>query len=141
MQGKSPCAESISPVVSTPKINKSRKCRVVWEVELLVRQASVKVFLEEKLKRLAEEIEQRVISDTTLTDWLIEYEKSIEKVKEIDGQIASSNRADLIREVIGGLQPSDKKLFVEVLGVKVDVSPILRLSEGLVEGIAKSVLR
>ena len=101
----------------------------------------MKVFLEEKLKRLAEEIEQRVISDTTLTDWLIEYEKSIEKVKEIDGQIASSNRADLIREVIGGLQPSDKKLFVEVLGVKVDVSPILRLSEGLVEGIAKSVLR
>jgi hypothetical protein len=111
------------------------------EVELLVRQASVKVFLEEKLKRLAEEIEERVISDTTLTDWLIEHEKSIEKVKEIDGQIASSNRADLIREVIGDLQPSDKKLFVEVLGVKVDVSPILRLSEGLVEGIAKSMLR
>ena len=111
------------------------------EVELLVRQASVKVFLEEKLKRLADEIEGRVISDATLTDWLVEYEKSIVKVKEIDGQIANSSRADLIREVIGDLQPSDKKLFVEVMGVKVDVSPILRLSEGLVEGFAKSMFR
>lgn len=111
------------------------------EVELLVRQASVKVFLEEKLKRLADEIEERVMSDGTLTDWLIEYEKSVERVKEIDGQIASSSRADLIREVIGGLQPSDKKLFVQILGVKVDLSPVLRLSEGLVDGIASGFIR
>jgi len=27
----SPCSESISPVVSTPKINKSRPCRVVCQ--------------------------------------------------------------------------------------------------------------
>lgn len=111
------------------------------EVEILVRQASVKVFLEEKLKRLAEEIEERVLTDVTLTEWLIEYEKSKERVAEIDGQIATSERADLIGEVIGDLQPSKRKLFVDVFGMGVEVSPILRLSEGLVEGIAKAMLR
>lgn len=111
------------------------------EIEILVRQASIKVFLEEKLKRLSTEIEDRVFLDSILSNWLVEYENTKQKVEEIDAQISVSNRAELIIEVIGELQPSSKKFYVEVAGVKIDISPILRLSEGLIDGISKGLLR
>ena len=105
------------------------------EIELLVRQASTKVFLEEKLKRLSSEIEDRVLSDSVLADWLQEYEQSKQSVIKIDGEIAASGRADLISEIVGEIGPSRKRLYVEVGGIKVDVSPFLRASEQLVAGI------
>ncbi len=105
------------------------------EIELLVRQASVKVFLEEKLKQLSDEIENRVLSDSTLSDWLVEYQKTKESVTEINGQISQSNRAELIAEVVGEIQPSQKKLIVDLGGIKIDMSPLLRVSELLVLGI------
>lgn len=110
------------------------------EIELLVRQASVKVFLEEKLRRLSEEIEERVSADRILFDWLVEYERTKDGAAEIDAKIAVSERAELIREVIGEFEPSQRKLYVHIGGARVDVSPIFRFSEQLVTSIADSFL-
>lgn len=111
------------------------------EIELLVRQASIKVFLEEKMKRLSDEIEDRVFSDDTLTNWLVEYQKTKMNIAEIDGQISESERAELIQEVIGDIQPATRKMFVEIGGRKVDVSPVLRVSELLATGLVSGLKR
>ena len=108
------------------------------EIELLVRQASIKVFLEEKMRRLTEEIEDHVASDKTLVTWLAEYQKTRKSIGEIEGKITESDRAELIREVIGELAPSRRKVFVHIGGQPVDVSPVLRVSEQLVATVVDS---
>lgn len=110
------------------------------EIELLVRQASVKVFLEEKLRRLSEEIDERVSADSTLFKWLLEYEETKASVAEIDAKITKSERAELIKEVIGELEPSRRKIYVDIGGVRVDLSPILKVSEQLAASLADSFL-
>ncbi|OCW59277.1 hypothetical protein AWJ14_09525 [Hoeflea olei] len=110
------------------------------EIELLVRQASVKVFLEEKLRRLSDEIEERVGADKTLFDWLIEYEQTKASVAEIDAKITESDRAELIREVVGQFEQSQRKLYLNVGVVRLDVSPALRFTEQLVTSLTTSFL-
>ncbi|MGE6785434.1 hypothetical protein ACQKGL_23220 [Ensifer adhaerens] len=110
-------------------------------VELLVRQASIKVFLEEKLKNLSEEIEQRVLSDKILSDYLIEYSSSKERVRSLDGEIGVSQHAELIEEIIGEVRPRDRKMFVEFAGLKIDVSPVLNAAEMLASSLTKSILK
>lgn len=110
------------------------------EIEILVRQASVKVFLEEKMKRLSDEIENHVLSDVTLVKWLTAYEQTKLGIAEIDGQITSSERAELIMEVIGDIQPANRKIFVEFGGLKVDLSPVLRVSERLANSLVATMI-
>lgn len=110
------------------------------EIELLVRQASVKVFLEEKLRRLSDEIEERVGADKTLLNWLTEYERTKASVTEIDAKITESERAELIREVIGQFEQSQRKLYLNFGGARIDVSPALRLTEQLVTSVADGFL-
>lgn len=111
------------------------------QIELLVRQASVKVFLEEKLRRLSVEIEDNVLSNHTLSDYLIQYESTKLKIAEIDGEIHNSGKADLISSIIGDLKPEDRKLFVTFFGLKLDISPVLQATEVIATNITKSLIR
>ncbi|PYF01136.1 hypothetical protein BJ122_12614 [Rhodopseudomonas faecalis] len=70
------------------------------EIELLVRQASLKVFLEEKLRYIAEEIDKRVGADTRLIELLSDYDDASSQVVRIGGQIQQSERAELIQQVL-----------------------------------------
>jgi len=110
------------------------------EIEILVRQASVKVFLEEKLRRLSVEVDNRVGADTTLVEWISEYERTKINVSEIDGEITKSSRAELIKEIVGDFDSKEKKLFIHIGGFRLDASPVLRFSEHLVATIASGFL-
>lgn len=70
------------------------------KIELLVRQAALKVFLEERLRNLSEEIEKRLEADTTLARMVSEYFSVKEQVISVDGEIKESGRAEEIYEII-----------------------------------------
>jgi hypothetical protein len=100
------------------------------EIELLVRQASLKAFTEERLRYIALELEKRIGSDVTLSGLLDEYKAARDRVTEIDGVIERSERADLVYEVLsknGSHFPNKSKpeFVIGVLGNSVDVGPWL----------------
>jgi len=102
---------------------------------------SIKVFLEEKLKVLSNEIESKVISDAILSEYLSAYLKTKDQVTELDGQISSSDRAELIHEIVGDIQPSKKRVYIEIAGIKIELAPILRTMDLLAASLIKSMAR
>jgi hypothetical protein len=98
------------------------------EIELLVRQASLKVFMEERLRNIAAEVEKRVASDTTLSDLLNSYQDVLQRVKGIDGEIERSEKADLIREVLAdvSIAPDRKSepVVITIGGMTINLSPL-----------------
>lgn len=97
------------------------------QIELLVRQAALKVFLEERLSNLNDELEQRLAADITLARMITEYFNAKEQVNAVDGQIKESSRAEKIYEITRRAldQPHDRVAYP--LGVKGFSSPSLQM--------------
>jgi hypothetical protein len=85
--------------LATNKQELSKLERERAEVELLVRQASLKVFMEERLRNIAAEIEKRLTADGTLSRLFDEHVEALGRVRELNGTIAQSPRADLINQI------------------------------------------
>lgn len=97
------------------------------EIEMLVRQASIKVFLEQKIKRVSEEIEERIKADKMLSDWIREYQFALNQVEEIDVEICRSHQADLVSEIIENIERMNKEVSVKIGNV--DITPFLRIAD------------
>lgn len=96
------------------------------EIEFLVRQASFKIFLEEKIRNLSYEIEQKILSDQILSEYLIQYSKTKNQIIKLEGEIAASEKAELIYEIVGKIKPDNRRIYIEFFGIKLDASPFLR---------------
>jgi hypothetical protein len=102
------------------------------EIELLVRQASLKAFMEERLGYIALEIEKQINSNSTLILLLNEYTSALDRVTEINGTIERSERADLIQRVLTDIDPRLRKeraptLLVGIGNNKIDIGPTLSM--------------
>jgi hypothetical protein len=103
------------------------------EIELLVRQASLKAFMEERLRYIALEIDKRIEADITLTGLLKEYELALARVSELSGNIERSERADIIQKVLTEIQPQAKlekqpKILVHFAGNDIDIYPAIAMA-------------
>lgn len=93
------------------------------QVELLVRQASIKIFLEEKAKRLAEEIDEIIKNNNNLANTLAEYERTTIKSKKLSIEIEASPKAELIKSIVREAESQRPRYFITFGGRKVDVTP------------------
>lgn len=104
------------------------------EIEQIVRQTSLKIFMEERLRYIAMEIEKRIASDVALEDLLSNYGEALARVKELDGQITLSDRADIVYKILDDVRGGPirsttrrREFYVNVLGNQVDIYPALDL--------------
>jgi hypothetical protein len=100
------------------------------EVELLVRQAALKVFMEERFRHISAEIDKRISEDYVLSSLLQQYELSSRQIAEIKSEIERSNNADLILKIVEISRENEDKIFtrpvfLNLLGNRVDVTPVL----------------
>jgi hypothetical protein len=112
------------------------------EIELLVRQASLKVFMEEKAKRLSEEIERLVLSNAQLIELLNQYEDTIQQVAKVDGELITSGKAELIQNIVATLpaRGSRRPVYLLVMGRKVDISPVIDFAESLAVSLTAAIV-
>lgn len=106
------------------------------QIELLVRQASVKIFLEEKINRLSAEIEKLVHNSPTLLDTLSDYEYTISQTRQLDLEIQNNPKADLIKDIIGGVSARHRPFYVDFGLIRVDATPIVIAAEILAKILA-----
>jgi hypothetical protein len=123
--------------ISTNKEEIAQLQKERLEIELLVRQASIKIFMEEKVSRLSSEIEKQVLSDHALTEYLIEYEKTKKRIEKLDGEISTSEKAELIYQIIGEIKHDGSRFYIDVAGLKIDIGPVFRLPDVLITKISK----
>lgn len=105
------------------------------EIELLVRQAALKVFLEERLRHIRVEIEKRLDGDETLCLLLSEYASATERVIDVGGEIERSSRADLVNEIVrqtgnGAQDASRRPIMITLMGKRIDISPVISVLDG-----------
>jgi hypothetical protein len=126
VQGLADTMKTVSDYESRISTNKQEIDRLEKEragIELLVRQASLKVFLEEKLKNIAGEIDKKVGADARLLELLTDYVDASSQVVKIDGQIQQSERAELIQQILStvprasGNRSDISGDFIELVGV------------------------
>lgn len=110
------------------RIEKERK-----ELELLVREASIKVFYEERLRRIADEIDRLVSSDVRLIEYIREYREAKETVSKISGRLQESPHGETILSIVRDIEPSRRKIFIHILGVSIDIVPVLRAYQDLLK--------
>jgi hypothetical protein len=115
------------------------------EIELLVRQASLKVFLEEQLRYIATEIDKRLEGDITLNDLIGKYGIARKRVEEINGQIERSDKADTIQQILQDVRSTDRegpsKIYVKIMGNRVDIGPGVHILQKLFTEYANAVRR
>jgi vacuolar-type H+-ATPase subunit I/STV1 len=123
----------------------NRLARERAEIELLVRQASLKAFMEERLRYISLEVERRISGDATLIHMLDDYATARAQVSELDGQIENSERADLVREILSGIhvQRADqvRPLYLKFAGMEVDISPLILASRNLAQLTQEAISR
>lgn len=100
------------------------------EIELLVRQAALKVFLEERLRHIRLEVEKRVDGDATLSSLLSEYDSARERAADVGGEIQRSSRADLVNEIVrqtgNDTRAAPRRpITVTLMGRRIDISPVI----------------
>jgi hypothetical protein len=129
--------------ISTNKQEVDRLQRERTEIELVVRQTSLKVFMEERLKNLSSEIEDRVRYDDRLFDLMRQYEETKSLITQVEGQIEESGKAELIGEILGGIAQQNElaAIHVEVLGVRIDVTPFVELAKEVADMYARPFRR
>lgn len=99
------------------------------EIELLVRKAATKIFLEERLKAVGLEIADYVGNDKKLTGLLETYNAILRSAKTIDEEITSDERVDLINHVFKihgemqnrSLRQRRPRTFLDVLSYGVEI--------------------
>jgi uncharacterized small protein (DUF1192 family) len=138
VQGLADTMKSVSDYESRISTNKQEIDRLEKEraeIELLVRQASLKVFLEEKLKNIAGEIDKKVGADTRLLELLTDYVDASSQVVKIDGQIQQSERAELIQQILSTVPHASRNRsdisddFIELVGVLPGGSALKKTAE------------
>jgi hypothetical protein len=101
------------------------------EIVLLVRQASLKAFMEERLRYIALELDKKIDADITLKELLSEYKLSLDRVSEINANIERSERADLIQRVLADIHPGSRekapKILIRIAGNTIDIGPALSM--------------
>ena len=129
--------------LSEDKEDLARLHRDRLEIEALVRQASVKVFFEEKVARLSIEIEERVSRDRALSELLYEYDNIKGVAAKIDATINESEQAELIKEVLRDLEARRTQIELTIGGISLGISPALRFSDAVTRALvdALTVLR
>jgi hypothetical protein len=125
-------AKEYEEKLATNREEISRLERERVEIELIVRQASLKLFMEERLRYIAMEIEKRIAADVALENLLSNYNESLARVKELDGQITVSDRADTVRKILGEVRGDSlralvprREFYVTLLGNKINIYPFL----------------
>ncbi|MFC7051397.1 hypothetical protein ACFQI3_01695 [Hansschlegelia quercus] len=100
------------------------------DIELLVRQASLKAFIEERLRYTAIELDRKVQSDEVLSNLLNDYDDLKFRLKALDGVIERSERADHLQSILRDIERNfgptrSRKLIIAIAGQQVDLFPIL----------------
>ena len=92
------------------ELERIKKDRI--EIELLVRQESAKIFLEEKLIRLSNDIDHRIRSDKMLINYLTEYKEILAQIYEYKTDLSESEHVKLVNEIVGKIhaETNQKKL-------------------------------
>jgi hypothetical protein len=129
--------------LATNKEELSKLQRERSEIELLVRQASLKVFYEERLRNIAAELENRLTRDEMLTRLFDEYNEVLERVQELNATISQSPRADLINAILGDVRKNEtekhRELNVRFMGVEIDIYPAIKASEKMISSLARII--
>jgi hypothetical protein len=124
--------------LATNKEELSRLERERAEVELLVRQASLKVFMEERLRNVAVEVENRLSADTMLSRLFDSYNETLVRVTELNGAIIRSPRADLINQILVDTERHERSpIYVRVMGMDIDIRPFIAASRDVISAAAK----
>lgn len=125
-------AKEYEEKLATNREEISRLERERVEIELIVRQASLKLFMEERLRYIAMEIDKRITADVALGDLLSNYAEALVRVKELDGQITVSDRAETVRKILKDVRGDSmgalmrrREFYVTFLGTKIDIYPLL----------------
>lgn len=125
--------------LATSKEELSKLERERAEVELLVRQASLKVFMEERLRNVAAEIEKKIAADGSLNRLFDEYNETRMRVGELNGAIAESPRAELINQILVDVRAETEKqeLNVRFMGFEINIYPAIAASQKMIASLAK----
>lgn len=110
------------------------------DIEVVVRQTSLKFYLEEKIKRISDEIEEKVEENSHILNLLHAYQEAKEKLTQIDGEIASSAHAELVLNIIGKIDQKDLRLIVNIGKSSIDLTPIAKILE-MYANIFRYILR
>lgn len=117
--------------VNKEEINRIEQQRA--EIELLVRQASLAAFMEERLRFISTDIERRVTDDSTLVKLLNSYTATSKQAGELGVDIARSEHAELIKGILVEVQRSEadqdqrakrKEFYITVFGNKLNIAPM-----------------
>jgi hypothetical protein len=113
------------------------------EIELLVRQASLKVYMEERLRNIAHDVEKRLSSDLSLAELCTNYQETLGRVKQLNGEISKSPRADLIEEIIQSIPLPERmhrpKMNLKFFGIEIDLYPFIAASTRVTETLMRSL--
>lgn len=104
------------------------------ETELLVRQVSLQVFMEEQAKYIGAEIERRIDSDAILSNLLQQYNEAKRRAVEFNSNIQASGKAEMISNILAGIRitpvPSERRrMYIEFMGKAIDIGPAVNLLE------------
>jgi hypothetical protein len=119
--------------ISSNKAEIGRLERERKEIEVLVRQTSLKVFLEERLKNIAHEIERKVSADPVLPSLIESYEEALLQVKEIDGLIEKSGKADLIATILENVPHRRADVYIKLGNISVNATLMQRVMDQIVK--------
>jgi hypothetical protein len=120
------------------------------EIELLVRQASLKIFMEERLRHIALDVSERIKSDKILINLIKDYHDAEARVRLIDGEIERSPEADRIKEILEQLKiestlsanrqlTGKRPIYIQFMGNKVNIRPFLGMTQELIEALALKI--
>ena len=102
--------------------------RLRKDIEVVVRQTSLKFYLEEKIKTLSDEIEEKIEENNHILNLLHAYQETKEKLNQIDGEIAGSPHAELVLNIIGKIEQKDLRLVVNIgKNTSIDLTPIAQI--------------
>ncbi len=104
------------------------------EIELLVRQVSLQVFMEEQVKYISFEVEKRVRSDTVFDGLIRSYDEAKVRLNELNGQIISSGRAETISRILKEIQyrpalTRPRRMEIEFMGKTINIAPAVSIIE------------
>jgi hypothetical protein len=93
--------------------------------------------MEEQLRNVASEINKRIESDGRLVDLLNSYEGTLLRIKELNGQIERSPRADQVNQILSEihLPPGRRRtspIYIGFMGRRIDVRPYIETSLELI---------
>jgi hypothetical protein len=111
------------------------------EIEVLVRKAGAKIFMEEQLRRTVEEIENCVLEYPKLHDMLQSYGRYKDNIAQLDGEIVKSPNAELIISIAEEVMSRGRRYYIHLMGAKIEVSPLVGALDMVAKIIAKAAIR